>query len=176
MSKACIKIIFHMKVSIIAAMGENRAIGLQGKIPWYLPADFKRFKELTLGHPVVMGSKTFESIGKPLSGRTNIVLAKDSDYAAEGCLVVHSLGDALALAGKEKEEIFIIGGGSVYALAMPVADTIYLTKVRGTFEGDVFFPEIDEDEWRLVSSEPHLKDEKNAYDYEFCVYERKKAE
>ena len=123
-----------------------------------------------------MGNKTFESIGKPLSGRTNIVLAKDPDYAAEGCAVVHSLDDGLVFAGKENKEIFIIGGGSVYALAMPVADVIYLTKVRGTFEGDVFFPEIDEGEWRLVSSEPHMRDEKNAYDYEFCVYERKKTE
>jgi len=165
-----------MKISIIAAMGENRAIGLAGKIPWHLPADFKRFKELTLGHPVVMGNKTFESIGKPLPDRTNIVLAKDSDYAAEGCLVVHSLDDALALAAKENEEVFIIGGGSVYALAMPMADVIYLTKVHGTFEGDVFFPEIDENKWRLISSEPHEKDEKNAYDYEFCVYESRKAQ
>jgi len=157
-------------------MGENRAIGLKGKIPWYLPADFKRFKEVTLGHPVVMGNKTFESIGKPLPGRTNIVLAKDPDYAAEGCMVVHSLDDAFAVAGKEDKEVFVIGGESVYALAMPVADVIYLTKVQGTFEGDVFFPVVDESEWKLVSSEPHMKDEKNAYDYEFCVYERKKTE
>lgn len=166
----------NMKISIIAAMGENRAIGLAGKIPWHLPADFKRFKELTLGHPVVMGNKTFESIGKPLPGRTNIVLAKDPEYVAEGCAVVHSLDDAFALAGKEDKEVFVIGGGSVYALAMSMADIIYLTKVQGIFEGDVFFPEIDESEWRLVSSESHLKDEKNAYDYTFCVYERKKME
>jgi dihydrofolate reductase len=165
----------NMKISIIAALGENRVIGAQGKIPWHLPADFQKFKALTLGHPVIMGKNTFESIGKPLPGRTNIVLTKDPNYAAEGCVVAHSLDDALALAGKESEEIFIIGGGAVYELALPLADTLYLTEVHGIFEGDAFFPEFNEDEWRLVSSEPHTKDEKNAYDYEFRVYEREKV-
>jgi dihydrofolate reductase len=161
-----------MKISIIAAMGDNNVIGSHGKIPWHLPADFKRFKELTMGHPIIMGNKTFESIGKPLPGRTNIVLAKDQGYAAEGCVVVHSLDAALELAEKETDEAFIIGGGMVYALAMPVADRIYLTKVSGMFEGDTFFPEIDENKWMLTDSEPHAADTKNPFDYTFCVYEK----
>jgi dihydrofolate reductase len=165
-----------MKISIIAAMGDNRVIGAQGKIPWHLPADFKKFKELTMGHPVIMGNKTFESIGKPLPGRTNIILAKDPDYAADGCLISHSLDDAIALA-KEAEgsgEVFIGGGGQVYALALPMTDTIYLTKVHGVFEGDTFFPEFDESQWKLVNSEERQKDEKNSFDLTWLTYGRKK--
>jgi len=161
-----------MNISIIAAADEKGAIGFKGNIPWYLPADFKRFKELTVGHPVIVGQKTFESIGKPLPGRTNIVISNIPDYRAEGCLTAHSFGDAVSLAG-DAEEVFIIGGGQIYRLALPAANTIYLTRVHGTFEGDVFFPNIDENEWRLVSSEPQKKDEKNPIDYTYLVYRRK---
>ena len=127
-----------MKIAIIAAMGENRAIGFQGKIPWHLPADFKHFKKITMGYPIIEGQKTFESIGKPLPGRTNIVLTQDPAFKAEGCLVAHSFDEALALAGNV-DKVFIGGGGQIYKLAMPKTDILYLTKVQGTFEGDAFF-------------------------------------
>jgi dihydrofolate reductase len=160
-------------ISLIAAVGEgNNAIGMKGAIPWHLPADFKRFKELTMGHPVVMGQRTFESIGKPLPGRVNIVITNDMGFHAEGCVVAHSLSEALS-AGKNVDEIFVIGGGQIYRLAFPVAQKLYLTRVHGTFEGDTFFPEVNENEWRLMGSEPHAKDEKNPFDYTFSVYERK---
>jgi dihydrofolate reductase len=161
-----------MTISIIAAIGENRELGFQGGIPWHLPADFKRFKELTMGHPVIMGQRTFESIGKPLPGRTNIVLTKNADFHADGCRVVTSLDEAFDVE-KGSDEAFIIGGGQIYHLAMPVAQKLYLTKVHGKFEADTFFPEWSDTEWRLMGSEPHAKDEKNAFDYDFCVYERK---
>lgn len=135
-----------MNISIIAAADEKGAIGFKGNIPWHLPADFKRFKGLTMGHPVIVGQKTFESIGKPLPRRTNIVVSNIPDYRAEGCLVAHSFEDAVRLAG-DADEVFAIGGGQIYKLAMPVAQTIYLTRVHGTFEGDVFFPDISEKEW-----------------------------
>jgi len=166
-----------MKISIIAAMGGNRAIGFQGKIPWHLPADFKHFKELTMGHPIIEGSKTFESIGKALPGRTNIVIARGMDYKAQGCLIAHSFEEALALATQSEgaDEAFVCGGGQIYKLVLPKADVLYLTKVKGEFEGDTFFPEFNENEWRIVSEEKYEKDEKNAFDYAFCVYERKRG-
>ena len=161
-----------MNISIIAAADENGAIGFKGNIPWYLPADFKRFKELTIGHPVIVGQRTFESIGKPLPGRTNIGISNTLDYRAEGCLTASSFEDAINLAG-DVEEVFIIGGGQIYRLALPVANSIYLTRVHGKFDGDVFFPNIDKNEWKLVSSEPQKKDEKNPIDYTYLVYRRK---
>ncbi len=161
-----------MIISIIAAIGENRELGFRGSIPWHLPEDFKRFKELTIGHPVIMGQRTFESIGKPLPGRTNIVLTKSLDFYADGCRVVRSLDEALDIA-KKSNEAFVIGGGQIYHLAMPVARKLYLTQVHGKFEADTFFPEWSDAEWRLVSSEPYTKDGRNAFDYDFCVYERK---
>jgi dihydrofolate reductase len=166
-----------MKISLIAAAGDgNNAIGFKGKIPWHLPADFKRFKELTLGHPVIMGQKTFESMKKPLPDRTNVIITSDVDFCADhfevNPHVTHSLDEALEVA-QDADEVFIIGGGQIYRLAFLKAQKIYLTKVHGTFEGDVFFPEVSESEWRLVSSEDHAKDDKNAFDYTFCIYERK---
>jgi dihydrofolate reductase len=161
-----------MKISIIAAIGENRELGFEGKIPWHLPADFKHFKEVTMGHPVIMGQRTFESMGKPLPGRKNIVLTQSADFHADDCCVVRSLDEALD-AAKASEEAFVIGGGQIYRLALPVAQKLYLTKVHGTFTADTFFPEWSDAEWRLVSSEPHAKDEKNVFDYDFCVYEKK---
>ncbi len=174
-----------MKISIIGAMGEDRAIGAGGKIPWHLPADFRHFKELTMGHPIIMGRKTFASIGAPLPGRTNIVITRDPDYRAEGIIVAPSLEDAIAVAGRSEGgaggagaagEAFIIGGGQIYQLAMPLADTLYITEVHGTFpDGDAFFPEIDPNVWILASKESHTKDEKNPYDFDFLVYRRKGA-
>lgn len=168
-----------MKISVIAAVGENGVIGVKGKIPWQLPADLKRFKELTMGHPIIMGRKTYESIGKPLPGRINIVLTSDAGHKAPGCTVVHSFPDALraaerSLAG-DSGEVFVIGGAAVYALALPHAEKMYLTEVKGTFKGDAFFPPFNKggvDEWRLVRTEAHTRDEKNPYDYAFKTYEK----
>ena len=167
-----------MKISIIAAMDEGRVIGAAGKIPWSLPADLKRFKELTMGHPVIMGRKTFESIGrKPLPGRINIIITNNAKYEAEGCTVVSSLHDALRAAEShmagDSGEIFIIGGEQIYKLALPVTQMVRLTQVHGAFKGDAHFPELAESEWQLVRSEPHHKDEKNPLDYDFLTYERK---
>jgi dihydrofolate reductase len=166
-----------MKISLIVAMGENRVIGAGGKIPWRLPADFRYFQKTTTGHPVVMGRKTFESIGRPLPGRTNIVITRDGGYRAEGIAVAGSLEDALAAAERSEgaDEIFILGGGQIYALAMPLAHRLYVTVVHGAFDGDAFFPEIDDADWALASRESHAKDEENPFDFDFLVYERKGA-
>ncbi len=126
-------------ISIIAALGKNRVLGKDNELLWRIPDDLKRFKELTTGHPIIMGSKTYESIGKPLPNRTNIVLTKDSDYEAPGTIVVHSLEEAFEKA--ENEEIFVIGGGQIYALALPYADKLYLTLIDDKKEGDTFFPD-----------------------------------
>lgn len=161
-----------MRISLIVAMGENRVIGGSGHIPWHLPADFKHFKELTMGHPIVMGRKTFESIGRALPGRTNIVVTRDVDHRRDGVVVVASPEAALAAAAAAPgaDEVFIIGGAEIYKLFLPRAERVYLTKVIGKFDGDVFFPELDEKKWRLAGSEPHAKDEKNPFDYTFLTY------
>ncbi len=131
---------------IVAAAGKKRVIGKKGGTPWYIPAELKRFKEITMGHPILMGRKTHESIGKALSGRTNIIITHDMGYLAEGCIVVHSLDEAL-LQAKDKpgsEEVFIIGGGQIYQEAIKLADKLYLTYVDKEIEGDVFFPDYSE--------------------------------
>lgn len=158
-------------ISIIAAMSENRIIGYKGQIPWRLSADLKRFKELTMGHPVIMGRKTFESIGKALPGRTNIVLSRSPEFNPPGCATVPSLREALDLT-KDAGEVFIIGGESLYKQTLPLAQKIYLTLVHAKFEGDAFFPIFSEGDWSLASSEVHQKDEKNPYDYTYLTYER----
>jgi len=130
-----------MIISLIAAMSENRVIGRENTIPWSIPSDLKRFSEITMGHPVIFGRKTFESIGRPLPGRKNIILSGQRDYRVEGATVAHSIADALNLCGSE-EEVFICGGGPLYEDAISRADRIYLTVVHGIYEGDAFFPEI----------------------------------
>jgi dihydrofolate reductase len=130
-----------MIISLIAAMAENRVIGRNGAIPWDIPDDRRRFRELTMGHPIIIGRKTFELIGRPLSGRKNIILSRQPEYRAEGCCVVHSLADALA-ASAGADEVFICGGGEIYRLALPLADRIYLTVVHGFCAGDALFPSI----------------------------------
>jgi dihydrofolate reductase len=158
-----------MRISIIAAVAENGAIGKDNGLLWHIPEDMKRFRELTTGHAVVMGQKTYESIGRPLPNRTNIVLTQDPDFQAPGCVVCFSLDEALEKAGEvEKEEVFVIGGGMVYRQTLPMADRLYVTVVRGDFEGDVFFP--DYSEFRKVVSREERQDEK--YRYDFLVLER----
>ncbi|HER39996.1 MAG TPA: dihydrofolate reductase, partial [Salinimicrobium catena] len=136
---------------MIAAAAENNALGKDNDLVWHLPDDFKRFKQLTTGHHIIMGRKTFETFPKPLPNRTHIVITRKKDYQKEGAIVVNSLEEALELA-KDDPQPFIIGGGEIYELALPETDKIELTRVHGTFEADAFFPEIDEENWELVSS------------------------
>lgn len=154
----------HPNVTIIAAASENNVIGRNGKIPWDIPEDLKRFKLLTSGHSVIMGRKTFESIGRPLPRRRNIVLTHEETFTAPGVEVFHSLEEALATCA-QAERIFIIGGGHIYNAALPLTDTIELTRVHKVVEGDVFFPVLAKDEWRLVAEKPHKG-------YSFLTYER----
>ena len=165
-----------MQISLIAAMGENRVIGAGNAIPWHLPADFKHFKELTTGHPVIMGRKTFESIGRPLPGRANIVITRDESYRRDGITVVSSPEAALSAAATAEgaDEVFIIGGAEIYKIFLHQANRIYLTKIESEFEGDAFFPELNAEEWSLVSHEEHSADEKNAFSFVFQTYERNK--
>ena len=135
----------QFKISIIAAIGKNRELGKDNKMLWHIPEDMLNFKNLTMGHPVIMGRKTFESIGKPLEGRTNIVITKNKNYKPEGVLVVHSLEGAISLAeSKDPHEAFVIGGGNIYYQALSHADRLYLTVVDGTFDADTFFPDYSE--------------------------------
>ncbi len=162
-----------MTVSAIVAIARNYAIGHQNQIPWYLPADLKYFKKVTTGHHVIMGRKSFESIGKPLPNRTNVVITRDPFFVATGCTVVHSIEEALALSEANGEtEAFIIGGGEIYRQSWPYLDRLYLTEVGIEPEADVFFPKLDEDEWTEISSEAHLPDDKNEFSYVYKVLER----
>jgi dihydrofolate reductase len=157
-----------MIVSLIAAMDRHRGIGKDNQLPWRLPADLKRFRELTTGHHVIAGRKTYESIGKPLPNRTNIIVTRHQGYEAKGCFVVHSLGEALALARTRGEtETFVIGGAEIYAQALAVADQLYLTFVAAEVEADTFFPEFNAQEWQVTESIHHAVDEKNAYAFTF---------
>ena len=163
-------------ISIIVAMAENRVIGSNKELPWRIPEDLKYFKRVTMCHPIIMGWKTFESIGRPLPGRENIVISTQEDYVAEGCTVLHSVEEVMALQGKNPgEEYFVIGGAEVYKAILPFADRLYITFIYEDFEGDTVFPPFNMNEWELVSREKGLKNEENPYDYEFLVYERKRA-
>jgi len=160
-----------MRVSLIAALAENRVIGRDNQLPWRISADLKHFKALTMGKPIVMGRKTWESIGRPLPGRENIVVTRDTAYQAEGCQVVHSIKRALDVAGGV-DEIMIIGGAGLYQQTLERADRLYLTRVRAEVEGDTWFPEIDPQQWREVACESHPADESNEHDYDFVILER----
>lgn len=162
-----------MIVSAIVATAKNRVIGKDNNIPWYLSADLKYFKRTTLNHHIIMGRKSFQSIGRPLPKRTNVVVTRDPFFVASNCLIASSIEEALNLAYDNGEtEAFIIGGGQIYKQSMPLWDKLYLTEVDLEIEGDVFFPEINKQEWQLISSELHQADEKNEYDYTFKVFER----
>ena len=163
-----------MIISLIAAMNKKRVIGKNGSLPWKLPEDLRRFKRLTLEHPIIMGRKTFEAIGRPLPGRTNIVLTRDMSYQSPGCTVVHYQDEALARAENTKsDEVFIIGGAEIYAQFLPRADKMYLTFVEHDGEGDARFPEFDADEWIETERIENKKDEAHAYDYAFVILERR---
>ena len=164
-----------MKITLIAAVAENRVIGLAGTLPWRLPQDLKRFKRLTLGHAVLMGRRTFESLAGPLPDRRMIVLTRRRGWRPQGAEVARSLDEALELAKRGGEqELFVIGGAAVFAEALPRADRMYLTLVHATVKGDTLFPEFDEAQWELVEEERHEADERHAYPFTFRTYERKR--
>lgn len=163
-----------MKISLIVAMSANRVIGRDNKMPWHLSADLKRFRAITMNSPILMGRKTFESIGKPLDGRTNLILSKNPNYQPEGCHVFHSLETALDAAKNYGEELFIIGGATLYEIALPFAQRLYLTDIEAEFEGDTFFPDIDLNTWNEMTCERVTDDEKVNFNYRFLVLEKTK--
>lgn len=163
-----------MIVSAIVATAENNVIGKDNDIPWYLPADLKYFKKTTSGHHIIMGRKCFQSIGKPLPKRTNIIITRNPFYIVSNCFIANSIEEALSIAyDNGEEEAFILGGGEIYKSSMALWDKLYWTKVDAQVEGDIYFPEVDLKNWQLTSEKHHKKDEKNEYDYSFMVYEKK---
>jgi len=167
-----------MRLSVIVAVAENGVVGVNNALPWYLPDDLKYFKQTTMGKPVVMGRKTYESIGKPLPGRTNIVVTHNQDYQAEGVKVVGSLSEALELAADiavidGKDELMVIGGAAVYAAAIPMADRLYVTEVHAEVDGDAYLPAVEWSEWRELTREKHVAVAPNSYDFSFVVYQRR---
>jgi dihydrofolate reductase len=162
------------RLTVIAAMAENRVIGRDNTLPWRLPADLAYFKRITLGKAIIMGRRTWESLPGILPHRSHIVVSRDRDYRAQGAQVVHSLEEAIQIAGGE--EVFIVGGAQLYAQALPLADRLLLTLVHAEIDGDTRFPEFEGLRWRLVGCERHAADERNRYDYSFCEWRRGPAE
>ncbi|PWS26087.1 dihydrofolate reductase [Pedobacter yonginense] len=160
-------------IAIAVAVGKNSEIGKNNQLLWHMPADLKYFKQTTSGHTVVMGRKTFDSVGRPLPNRRNIVITRDASLKIDGVEVVNSLNEALNITQSEEKPVFIIGGAEIYHQALPKTNMLYLTTIHETFDADTFFPVINRNEWDTVSSETHLADEKNKYDYTFEVLKRK---
>jgi dihydrofolate reductase len=160
-------------IASIFAMSENRVIGKDNQLPWHLPADLKFFKATTLNHPILMGRKTFESIGRPLPQRTNIIITRQQGYRTEGALVVNSLSEAIKVGQQLHPDLFIIGGAEILREALPLVDTMYLTRIHETFDGDVYYPELNEQQWQETWREDHQPDEKNKYPFSFIRLERK---
>jgi len=158
-------------ITIIAAIAKNNALGKDNKLIWHIPADLKRFKKVTLNHHVIMGRKTYESLGKPLPNRTNIIITRNANFKAEGCVVVNSLQDAIE-AAKEDKSPYILGGAEIYKQAILIADKLDLTFVHHNFEADAFFPEIDKTIWKETLREDFKANDKNKYDYSFVTFER----
>lgn len=159
-----------LSISFIVAMDIQQAIGLGNALPWRLPADLAYFKKTTMDHTILMGRKTYESIGKPLPNRTNVILTQNKEFEAEGCIIVHSVEEAIEMA--KNQEVFVIGGAEVFELFMPVVERLYITLIEHEFEADTFFPEFDVEDWVLNSSEEGIKDAKNPYEYSFLVYDK----
>lgn len=163
-----------MIISLIAAMDEKRGIGKAGKLPWRLSSDLKRFRELTMGHHLIVGRKTFESIGKPLPGRQLIVVSSQAGFRADGCLVTGSIEDALVLAQERGEtEVFVIGGAEIYTQTLDLADRVYLTQVHAEVDADAFFPPLKPEAWTTTQTSFQPADEKNQYPFTFKMLERK---
>ena len=164
-----------MIVSLIVAMDEKRGIGINNRLPWRLSADLKRFREVTMGHHLILGRKTFESIGKPLPGRHSIIVTRDKNYQAEGCWVVHSVEEAIALAqARGESEVFVCGGAEIYAGSLDLSERLYLTMVQAEVAADTFFPEWNKSDWVEVESVSHPADEKNQYPFIFKLLIKKR--
>lgn len=166
-----------MRISLIVALADNRVIGRDNRMPWHLPDDLKYFKRMTMGKPILMGRRTFESIGKPLPGRTNIVITRQTDWRAEGVQVVHSLSEGIELATSlplidRNEEVMVIGGAQIYREALPKTQRLYLTEIHGEIEGDTFFPPVNGEEWMEVAREDHQARPASPYDHSFVVLDR----
>lgn len=159
-------------ISFIVAMDENRVIGKDNQLPWRLPEDLKFFKRVTMGHAIAMGRKTHESIGRPLPGRENIIITRNKKFEAEDYTVYYSVRDFVNDCKNSKEEIFVIGGAEIFKETFVYADRLYITRIHHSFAGDTYFPEFDPGKWNLISCEKGKRDEKNPYDYDFCIYER----
>ena len=158
-------------ISLIVAASTNNVIGANGVLPWRLSDDLRRFKEITMGKPIVMGRKTWDSIGRPLPGRQNIVITRQPDFVADGCDAVGSVAEAIS-AADDAAEIMVIGGSEVYELFLPDADRLYLTRVHAEIDGDAFFPAISGEDWRLIDDEHHAADERNEHAFSFQLFER----
>lgn len=154
-------------ITAIVAMSENQVIGHNNQLPWHLPADLKHFKKVTLNHTILMGRKTYESIGKPLPNRRNVILTQDRSFKAEGCEIVHDIQSTLAF-----DDLYVIGGTQVFKLFWPYINKLHLTLIHKKIEGDTFFPGFNVEEWRLISREDHQADEDNPFDYSFLVLEK----
>lgn len=162
-------------ISIIVALSENNVVGVRNQLPWKLSADLKRVKALTMGHHIIMGRKTYESIGKPLPGRTNVIITRNNNFKAEGCVTAKSLEHALEIS-KDDSEVFIFGGGEIFRDAMSFASKIYMTRVHTHLDGDTYFPEVKPFDWRIINLEEFKADEKNEFDYSFMTLVRAKEE
>lgn len=160
-------------VAFVVAVAENGVIGRKGELPWRLPADLQHFKKLTLGHPVIMGRRTYDSIGKPLPGRPNIVVTRQHNWTAPGTETAGTVAAAVARAAELDETVCVIGGGEIYREALPMADVVYLTEVHHAFEGDAFFPALPPSEWREETRERHEADERHAYAFSFVTLRRR---
>lgn len=159
-------------VSIIVAMAKNRTIGVNNSLPWRCPEDLKRFKTLTMGHHMIMGRKTYDSIGKPLPGRTTVVVTRDKNLQLEGCLIAHTLADALALCAQDTST-FIVGGADIYSQSLELANTLYITEIQQQVAGDAHFPEFDKSKWLETARESRSQESPSTLDYHFVTYRRK---
>jgi dihydrofolate reductase len=164
-------VIRNPQCCIVVAMAKNRTIGIDNTLPWRCPEDLKHFKQLTMGHHMIMGRKTFDSIGRPLPGRTTVVVTRDPNLKIEGCLMAHSLGEAIA-ACANAEQIFIVGGAEIYAQALPLVDTLYITEIQQDIDGDAHFPEFDRNTWLEVSREARHQEIPQPLEYHFVTYRR----
>ncbi|MBN1852447.1 MAG: dihydrofolate reductase [Pirellulales bacterium] len=168
-----------MRHSIIAAISENHVLGRAGELPWHLSNDLRQFKRLTTGHAIIMGRRTWESIGRPLPGRVSIVITQRPDAIPDGVFTAPSLADALCIAAEsaaQHDEVFLIGGGTLYRAALPISNRIYLTRVHATIEGDTTFPDLDWSQWQLVEESHHQADARNDYPHTFQVWDRWRSE
>lgn len=162
-----------MIISLVAAIGDNNKIGFEGKLPWKLLDDFANFKKLTTGHKIIMGRKTFQSIGRPLPNRENIIITNQPNFSAPGCRVVHSINEALVHVNNN-EEVFVIGGGKIYSQTLPMANKMYLSHVQASVQADAFFPEFDPNDWKITYSQTFPENDRNEYPFTYNIYERKK--